>query len=195
VRLHAEYALACVARTSPVAGVTDPEQQIEAPVERRRLEPSSLAEHRPRLVRAAYAMCGSREDAEDLVQETFERVLRRPRFVQHDRDMAYLMRALRHTCGAHIGSAARRRTAPSPPEDLEWITDSRATPELAMDAQLAYAAMAELSEPLRATIVAVDVVGLSYKEAARSLRTRIGTIMSRLYRAREQVAASMGEAP
>ena len=52
-----------------------------------------------------------------------------------------------------------------------------------MDAQLAYAAMAELSEPLRATIVAVDVVGLSYKEAARSLRTRVGTIMSRLYRA------------
>ena len=63
-----------------------------------------------------------------------------------------------------------------------------------MDAQLAYAAMAELSEPLRATIVAVDVVGLSYKEAARSLRTRVGTIMSRLYRAREQVAAAM-EAP
>jgi RNA polymerase sigma-70 factor (ECF subfamily) len=174
-----------------MAGVTDPEQVVQAPVDRHRLEPASLVQHRERLVRAAYAMCGSREDAEDLVQETFERVLRRPRFVQRDRDLAYLLRVLRHTCGAHAGSAARRRTAPSPPEDLEWITDERAGPELAMDAQLAYAAMADLSDPLRATIVAVDVVGLSYKEAARSLRTRVGTVMSRLYRARQQVAAAL----
>jgi RNA polymerase sigma-70 factor (ECF subfamily) len=158
---------------------------------RQRLEPASLDRHRPRLLRAAYAMCGSREDAEDLVQETFERVLRRPRFVQRDRDMAYLLRVLRHTCGMHASTAARRRTAPSPPEELEWVTDERAGPELAMDARIAYAAMAELSEPLRATIVAVDVVGLSYKEAARSLRTRVGTIMSRLYRARQQVAAAL----
>jgi RNA polymerase sigma-70 factor, ECF subfamily len=159
--------------------------------ERERLEPASLAEHRPRLIRAAYAMCGSREDAEDLVQETFERVLRRPRFVQRDRDVAYLLRVLRHTWSAHARVAARRRTTPSPPEDLDWIADERIAPDLAIDVRLAYAAMADLSEPLRATIVAVDVVGLSYKEAARSLRTRVGTIMSRLYRAREQVAAAL----
>jgi RNA polymerase sigma-70 factor (ECF subfamily) len=111
--------------------------------------------------------------------------------VQRDRDLAYLLRVLRHTCGSHARMAARRRTAPAPPEDLEWIADARAGPELAMDMRLAYGAMAELSEPLRETIIAVDVVGLSYKEAARSLRTRVGTIMSRLYRAREQVAAEL----
>jgi RNA polymerase sigma-70 factor (ECF subfamily) len=179
-------------RTSAGGAAALPEpNDAEAPVARERLEPGRLAEHRPRLLRAAYAMSGSRHDAEDLVQETYERVLRRPRFVQRDRDVAYLLRVLRHTWSAQIGTAARRRTEPSAPEDLEWITDARAGPEQAMDAQLAYAAMAELSEPLRATIVAVDVVGLSYKEAARSLRTRTGTIMSRLYRAREQVAAAM----
>ena len=140
-------------------------------------------------MRAAYAMCGSREDAEDVVQETFERVLRRPRLVRRDRDLAYLLRVLRHVCGAHL--AQRRRSAPAPPEEFDWIVDARAEPDLAMDARVAYAAMAELSEPLRATIVAVDVVGLSYKEAARLLRTRVGTIMSRLYRAREQVATAL----
>jgi RNA polymerase sigma-70 factor, ECF subfamily len=178
-----------------VAGVQD-ESAVVLPdlpdrLNRHRLEPASLAQHRPRMLRAAVAMSGSREDAEDLVQETFERVLRRPRFVQRDRDAAYLMRALRHICAAHARSAHHRRTAPAPPEDLEWITDDRGEPETAMEAQIAYAAIAELSEPLRATIVAVDVVGLSYKEAAGSLRTRVGTIMSRLYRAREQVAAAL----
>ena len=167
---------------------------VGAAVTEQRLEPARLARHRPRLLRAAYAMSGSREDAEDLVQETFERVLRRPRFVQRDNDLPYLLRVLRNTWTGQAREAARRRTAPAPPEQLEWITDARAGPELAMDARLAYAAMAELSEPLRQAIVAVDVIGLSYKEAARSLRTRTGTIMSRLYRAREQVAAAMERA-
>jgi RNA polymerase sigma-70 factor, ECF subfamily len=71
------------------------------------------------------------------------------------------------------------------------VADSSADPQSAVDARLAYAAIAELSEPLRHTIVAVDIVGLSYKEAARSLRTRTGTIMSRLHRAREQVCAAL----
>ena len=53
--------------------------------------------------------------------------------------------------------------------DLDWVPDTRASQELALDARLAYAAMSELSEPLRLTIVAVDVLGLSYKEAARAL--------------------------
>jgi RNA polymerase sigma-70 factor (ECF subfamily) len=150
-----------------------------------------MAEHGGRLFRAAYAMCGSREDAEDLVQETYERVLRRPRFVGRDQDLAYLMRVLRHAWGAQLKTRARRRTAPTANQDLDWIPDDRADPELATEARLAYAAIAELSEPLRATIVAVDVVGLSYAEAARSLRTRTGTIMSRLYRARQQVAMAL----
>jgi RNA polymerase sigma-70 factor (ECF subfamily) len=51
--------------------------------------------------------------------------------------------------------------------------------------------MEQLSEPLRLAVVAVDVIGLSYAEAARSLRTRKGTIMSRLFRAREQLAAAL----
>ena len=156
-----------------------------------RLEPSRMADHRARLYRAAYALCGSRHDAEDLVQDTFERVLRRPRFVRRDRDLAYLLRVLQHTWSAQAKTAARRRTTPAPPMDLDWVPDTRASQELALDARLAYAAMSELSEPLRLTIVAVDVLGLSYKEAARALRTRTGTIMSRLFRAREQLASAL----
>ncbi len=158
---------------------------------RERLEPAAMAGHRARLYRAAFALSGSPHDAEDLVQDTFERVLRRPRFVRRHRDLAYLLRVLHHTWSAQAQTAARRRTHPFAPEDLAWVPDQRAGQELALDAKLAYAAMGDLSEPLRAAIVAVDVVGLSYKEAARALETRTGTIMSRLFRAREQVAAAL----
>src|SRR6516165_11697786 len=64
---------------------------------RRPLDPESLGSHTARLYRAAYGLCGSRQDAEDLVQDTFERVLRRPRFLRRDEDLVYLLRVLRNT--------------------------------------------------------------------------------------------------
>ncbi|HEY1316690.1 MAG TPA: RNA polymerase sigma factor [Gaiella sp.] len=159
----------------------------------RRLEPTRLESHRRRLFRAAYALSRSREDAEDLVQETYEHVLRRPRFLRGDTDVAYLMRVLRNRWQALAESAAYRRSVPMAPDDLEWVAAGAAEDEGArvVEVKLAYAAIGELSEPLRETLVAVDIVGLSYREAARALDTRKGTIMSRLFRARERVVAAL----
>jgi RNA polymerase sigma-70 factor (ECF subfamily) len=154
---------------------------------KRRLDVKRLGDHVDRLYRAAYALCGSRDDAEDLVQETFERVLRRPRFIRHDGDVAYLLRVQRNTFLEQQRRRANRPSVPLAPEDLDWLTPAAST-DAALDARAAFAAIHTLSAPLRDTIIAVDVVGLSYKEAARALRTREGTIMSRLYRARERVA-------
>jgi RNA polymerase sigma-70 factor, ECF subfamily len=165
---------------------TDQDVQAWARARPRRLEPAGLEQHRNRLFRAAYALSHSKEDAEDLVQETYEHVLRKPRFLHRDDALAYLMRVLRNRWSAQLQSAGRRRSSPAPPEDLEWVVDERADPDGSpLEVQLAYDAIAELSEPLRETIVAVDVAGLSYREAASALRTRTGTIMSRLFRARK----------
>jgi DNA-directed RNA polymerase specialized sigma24 family protein len=60
-------------------------------------------------------------------------------------------------------------------------------PQAALEAAELYAAIAALPGDFRDVLVAVDVTGLSYKEAARALRIREGTVMSRLYRARQQV--------
>ena len=61
----------------------------------RTLDPSTLGDHIDRLFRAAWAMSGSRTDAEDLVQETFARVLAKPRRVRNEDDFGYLLQALR----------------------------------------------------------------------------------------------------
>ena len=68
----------------------------QPPVERS-LEPGRLGDHLDRLYRAAWALCGSRQDAEDLVQETFVNVLKRPRFLRDGNELGYLLRALRNT--------------------------------------------------------------------------------------------------
>jgi RNA polymerase sigma-70 factor, ECF subfamily len=152
------------------------------------LDPARLGDHLDRLYRAAWALCGSREDAEDLVQETYARVLSRPRFLRNEDDLGYLLRALRNTF-LNRKRAEGRRLRPAPlPEDLGLLEDAHARePQLALEAGELYDAIAELPDDFRDVLVAVDVTGLSYKEAARALRIREGTVMSRLYRARQQV--------
>jgi RNA polymerase sigma-70 factor (ECF subfamily) len=154
----------------------------------RTLDPARLGDHLDRLYRAAWALCGSRADAEDLVQETFSRVLARPRLLRHDDDLGYLLRALKNTFLSQKRTESRRlRTGPLP-EQLDLVADPRAVePQAAIEAGELYAAVAALSDDFRDVLVAVDVAGLSYQEAARSLRIREGTVMSRLYRARQQV--------
>jgi len=53
--------------------------------------------------------------------------------------------------------------------------------------------VSELPPQYRDAVVAVDLAGLSYKEAAKALGTAQGTIMSRLHRGRSQVAEALGD--
>src|ERR1700750_955343 len=82
-----------------------------APQGARLLDPNAIGDHLDRLYRAARAYCGSRETAEDLVQETYLQVLSRPRFLRHDNDLGYLLRALRNT---FISQQRRAHRRPAP---------------------------------------------------------------------------------
>jgi RNA polymerase sigma-70 factor (ECF subfamily) len=160
-----------------------------APVRRHLLDVSRLPDHRDRLYRAAYAMCRSREDAEDLVQETFARVLRKPRLLWREDDLGYLLKVLRNTWISGYAAQARRPRSVEFDEEMDWVLDPAAGPDVAVtELDAIYAAVRELSPPLRDTIIAVDVLGLSYKQAAGALRTGVGTVMSRLHRARAKAA-------
>jgi RNA polymerase sigma-70 factor (ECF subfamily) len=158
----------------------------------RQLDPARLGDHVDRLYRAAWALCGSREDAEDLVQDTYVRVLARPRFIRREDDLGYLLRVLRNTFLNRRRTESRRaRTVPMP-EHLE-PAEERTThePEAALEAKRVYEAIAGLKAEFRDVLVAVDVAGLSYEEAAESLAVPVGTVMSRLYRARQQIVRAL----
>ena len=144
------------------------------------------------MYRAAWALCGRREDAEDLVQETFARVLARPRMVRGEDEAYYLMRALRNTFYTSRRTASRRPLTGAALEDVV-AADPRPTsrPERAIEVQELYATIAQLPEDFRLALVAVDVLGLSYREAARALKVREATITTRLFRARGQVARAL----
>lgn len=162
-----------------------------------RLDPQSLPQHVDRLYRAAWALCGSRHDAEDLVQETFARVLARPRVLRGQDELAYLMRVLRNTFLTQRRAQARRpQTGYTTIDDIEPADPRTADrPENALAAQEVFRAIAELQENYRLALVAVDVVGLSYREAARALGTREATIATRVFRGREQIAREFADRP
>ena len=109
----------------------------------RALDPHSLTQHVDRLYRAAWALCGSREDAEDLVQETFARVLSRPRVLRGDDELYYLMRVLRNTFLTSLRTASRRPVTAAAIEDVV-AADPRPTsrPEQAYEVQEVYATIA-----------------------------------------------------
>ncbi|HMD11484.1 MAG TPA: RNA polymerase sigma factor [Marmoricola sp.] len=154
----------------------------------RPLDPTRLGDHLDRLYRAAWAYVGSREDAEDLVQETYARVLARPRWLRKEDDLGYLLRALRNTFFNQKRTERRRPQSDPLPEQLDLVADPHSRePQATVEAGELYAAVADLPDDFRDVLVAVDITGLSYKEAAEVLRIREGTVMSRLYRARQQV--------
>lgn len=158
----------------------------------RQLDPEALGDHIDRLYRAAWSLCGSREEAEDLVQATFESVLRRPRFLRSDDDIGYLLRVLRNTFFSQRRAASRRPQTTPLPDDLDLIEDRTApAAESRLESAELYAAISRLPDDFRDALVAIDVVGLSYREAAKALKVREATITTRLHRARQRVAADL----
>jgi RNA polymerase sigma-70 factor (ECF subfamily) len=153
-----------------------------------RLDPERVVEHLPRLYRAARAWTRSREEAEDLVQETVARVLARPRLVRGEGELSYLLRALRNTLISQRRAAGRRPATTPLVEEAGAGGRAMGDPAEAAEIHAVHEAIAELPDEFRDALVAVDIAGLSYREAARALGVRVGTLTSRLFRARDRVA-------
>jgi RNA polymerase sigma-70 factor (ECF subfamily) len=150
------------------------------------LDRERLPGHLDRLRRAALSLTGSREDADDLVQETYLRVLRRPRQLHADDEVGYLLRTMRNTWLNVVRRQGAERVAL---EASAALLERRAEhdPLTRVEARALLAAMTDMSPAHREVLAAVDVLGLTYKQAAGALGTREGTVMSRLFRARVEL--------
>jgi RNA polymerase sigma-70 factor, ECF subfamily len=152
-----------------------------------KLDPQRVGDHLDKLHGVARTLCNSRHEAEDLVQDTLEIVLRRPRIVRGD-DLSYLIRALHNTA---ISNHRRRQARPvtvAMPETLDAF-DAAVAPSVegAVMAREVLSAVGRLPAPLRDAMLAVHVSGLTCRDAAAKLGVREGTIMSRCFRARAQL--------
>jgi RNA polymerase sigma-70 factor (ECF subfamily) len=154
------------------------------------LDPASLPDHIDALYRAAWALCGSRHDAEDLVQTTFANVLKRPRIIRNDNVRGYLFRALRNAYKSQYRALARR---PATLPLLDVAAPTASEPEITSSELMA--TLATAPPHYRDAVIAIDLVGLSYREAASALGTAEGTITSRLHRGRQHIARELTACP
>ena len=154
------------------------------------LDANSLGDHLDRLYRAALGLTGNAADAEDLVQDACLRVLAKPRLVSGDDDLGYLLRRAAqhvHLQPPHGHPPPRDGDRAGGPRALRGHRDRR--PGARVRGPPSCTRRSRAADHQRDVLVAVDLVGLSYKEAAESLGVPTGTIMSRLYRARQSLVA------
>jgi RNA polymerase sigma-70 factor (ECF subfamily) len=135
------------------------------------------------------ASLGSGQDTADLVQETYERALRSlHRFEGRSTARAWLLTIARNVCADAVRRAQRRRAV----EGL-WLARDRVQADHAGSLELALLLEA-LPRDRREAFVLTQVVGLTYREAAEVCQVPVGTIRSRVARARDDLAFGIGRA-
>lgn len=183
-----------------------PTVPVETDIAKRRAAFTQIMEaHEVSLLRAARRMCGTREEmAQDLVQDTLVKAYRAyvdGRFEEGTNARAWLLRILTNcfitdynrrqkwdatvdvdtlTAEGEIGPESLRATPADRPEEALMANTLDEPLEKALD---------NLSNDLRACVVLVDIEELTYDEAALALGVPIGTVRSRLFRARQQLHA------
>jgi RNA polymerase sigma-70 factor (ECF subfamily) len=151
----------------------------------------------PRMRRFAHALAGSRDEGDDLVQAACLKALGAlHQFEPGTRLDAWMFRIIRTGFLDRMRTNARRPTV-SDPEALEALSDGGKGARGAEDRMTLARVrehMAGLPEDQRAVLALVAIEGLSYREAADVLDVPVGTVMSRLARARGKLSAALQEA-
>jgi RNA polymerase sigma factor (sigma-70 family) len=154
-----------------------------------------VREHSARVYRLAYRLTGNRHDAEDLTQETFVRVFRSLSSYTPGTFEGWLHRITTNLFLDQVRRKQRIRMEAMGDDDGLYPARPDAQPErgyehanLDHDVQRALDA---LSPEYRAAVVLCDIEGLSYEEIAVTLGIKLGTVRSRIHRARSQLRAAL----
>jgi RNA polymerase sigma-70 factor, ECF subfamily len=148
----------------------------------------------PKLRRFALSLCGNAHDADDLVQSACEKALRNAAQFQPGTRMDSWMYRIIQTLWLDDLRKRKLRGAPVDPMEIAIGDDGKAArlPEDRLMLAQTSAAMASLPAAQRAVLSLVAIEGLSYQEAADVLDVPIGTVMSRLARARDSLLPQLG---
>ena len=147
--------------------------------------------HRNRLYTLAARELGSSADAEDAVQETFVKAWRAlPRFRAESSFSTWVYRICLNSISDQRTRAARRTATPL--EEIGEPSDPRdALAEHELSGALQHA-LAALDESYRTAVILYDVLGRSYAEIADVLGVPEGTVKSRIFRGRAELARQLG---
>lgn len=152
----------------------------------------------PRLRRFAYSLSGTLDEADDLVQAACERALSRLDQYEPGTQLSSWMFRLIQTIWIDRRRYEARRQKVSDDSVMENLAiDARIHEQTEAKALLAIVRreVGNLSDDQRSVLALVVVEGMSYQQAADTLQVKIGTIMSRLARARLKLAAALDAQP
>ena len=154
-----------------------------------------LTELIPRMRRFACGLSGSLDSGDELVQAACERLLKHQDRLRPDTRLdSWLYQVIRnlHLDGIRAASVRDRGA-----QQMRQAAELQPAQASTLDSQLALSQvqehMARLSDDHRTVLMLVCVEGLSYKEAAEVLRVPMGTVTSRLVRARKALIEQLGE--
>lgn len=155
-----------------------------------------ILDHLPRLRRYARALTGDRYAADDLVQDTIERALSRASLWRSGSKLdSWLLTIMHNLFVNSVRSAAARLTSPADEDEFEHRAGAPADPTARLAIRDLDGALAKLPEEQREVLLLIALEDFSYADAARILGIPVGTVMSRLSRARDRLRALLaGEA-
>jgi len=156
----------------------------------RQMDKRLIIEHIPRLRRYARALVGDRYVADDRVQDTLERAWNKFYLWRPGSDLRAWLFTIMHN--VFVNQARRRRYEIEQPMDEIPVVPVRATQTEQLELQDVDRALRSLPAEQREVILLVAVEQMSYDEASRALDIPIGTVMSRLSRARERMRQLLG---
>lgn len=151
-------------------------------------EAKRLVELIPRLRRYARALVGDRAGADDLVQDTLERAWAKLHLYRRGTDLRAWLFTVMHN--VHVNRVRATRTTDVLQDEMPELAQNGAQADALLLRDLDRA-IAQLPADQRAVLLLVTLEEMSYEEVARTLGIPIGTVMSRLSRAREKLRALM----
>ncbi|MGO1379951.1 MAG: RNA polymerase sigma factor SigE [Corynebacterium sp.] len=153
-----------------------------------------VQEHADSVYRLAYRLSGDRQDAEDLTQDTFMRAFRSLKSYRPGTFSGWLHRI---TTNLFLDMVRHRGTIrmEALPDDYDRVEGTRLGPERAFEMSnldpALERALDDLSAEFRVAVILCDGLDMTYEEIADTLGLKMGTVRSRIHRARTQLRASL----